>query len=819
MAAINRAQLNQSNQININGFGKVTKNRHSIHNNNIADYVDTQITVVNDDISQLNDSVGVIGSTVDSQNTQIASIISTVDDLDSSVSSLQSGIGNANLATDPDDYSFGTYNLIGGAGAYVNFLEAASTPIVLSADEDAESFWQVYRAEGDAYWQKRENPLLKFSSAFDKIPGVEILNDIGMDAAGTIVGYTGSIVAKVPYVPGDMHEIFNITQNNPGGSGSLSIRFQMTDGGVGIGSVVTENGIAGQPFQIQTGNPNADGYNIQIRDRDNAFYFNYDNLTIQNTTTDTLVLQAKNAIQSINDRDLEPSDAFKATLVLKDSIKTNDKTDGVVLLQNRTINSSGVVVEEFGSIVAQIPYTPNDLHRIENIETIADGGDSTVTIRLRVTESGTPVGGIATEIGNKGKPYYSGTSNPLATGYNIIVKSEPATDYFDYNKLTITNVTTGEVLFQANENITAIENKGINGSKEYTNEILNKVNTPSCTVVCKGSEDFKRFDASSITMCKDGTLLLAVTKFLDDSEDAGLAHLDFYKSFDGKRWVFMSTLPPDVGSYSYLIPSLYTQANGDIICVFLRTPNGLGQFANIIKVKSTDGGATWGAYTTVTPSDGGYTTMISDRIFKQGSKLFFPINVLVSGDGTSENSVYKGGLMTSIDDGNTWTNSGIDLLDTGTGTQTTVIEPGIYDLPNGDLVYYFRTLKGWCRAFKSTDGGATWGAPYNLFRAANSTQSIKRLNATNNVLEAIYIAVANTIDGVITSHTVDRRFMQVLRSKDGENFERDVMIYNYNNANTVAFEPNIFENGDEVIVTWSTLYGDLSDLLISTIKI
>lgn len=57
-----RDELNQSNQTNILGAGKVTKNRHWTHNDNIADYVDERIESLPEDadfISKVAQSSGI----------------------------------------------------------------------------------------------------------------------------------------------------------------------------------------------------------------------------------------------------------------------------------------------------------------------------------------------------------------------------------------------------------------------------------------------------------------------------------------------------------------------------------------------------------------------------------------------------------------------------------------------------------------------------------------------------------------------------------------------------------------------------------------
>jgi len=58
---MNREQLNQSNQTNILSAGKVTKNRHWTHNDNIADYVDGSIEALPEDAAFIGEVVSSSG--------------------------------------------------------------------------------------------------------------------------------------------------------------------------------------------------------------------------------------------------------------------------------------------------------------------------------------------------------------------------------------------------------------------------------------------------------------------------------------------------------------------------------------------------------------------------------------------------------------------------------------------------------------------------------------------------------------------------------------------------------------------------------------
>ncbi|MFA6057301.1 MAG: hypothetical protein WC756_03815 [Taibaiella sp.] len=80
----------------------------------------------------------------------------------SQMNTVASGIGNAIFTSDPADADYNTYNLVGGAGVYTNFLSDVATPIELTSAQvppTAKKAWQVYRTEPTGYWTLKEVPL------------------------------------------------------------------------------------------------------------------------------------------------------------------------------------------------------------------------------------------------------------------------------------------------------------------------------------------------------------------------------------------------------------------------------------------------------------------------------------------------------------------------------------------------------------------------------------------------------------------------------------------------------------------------------------
>ena len=89
----------------------------------------------------------------------------------------------------------------------------------------------------------------------------------------------------------------------------------------------------------------------------------------------------------------------------------------------------------------------------------------------------------------------------------------------------------------------------------------------------------------------------------------------------------------------------------------------------------------------------------------------------------------------------------------------------------------------------STDGGVTFGATFNLFRAPNSMTAIRK--STNLLIDGshYYLAVANDI----ALHGNTRRALRLLISKDGLNwFETGKHVMNYELKATGGYEPSIF---------------------------
>lgn len=247
-------------------------------------------------------------------------------------------------------------------------------------------------------------------------------------------------------------------------------------------------------------------------------------------------------------------------------------------------------------------------------------------------------------------------------------------------------------------------------------------------------------------------------------------------------------------------PDVYQKENGDLIMFYSLQPTS-ATTRNLLSAVSTDDGLTWSQ-----PVDYGLTLAPSGT------------GALKASNGQIYKLIYGGSsgikILKSTDNGGTFVDQGLTLKDVADAAYvdgTSATEPGIYETTPGTFILWFRSLyRGYCRAMKSIDYGASWSAPFNLFKAPDSMSSIKKITFYNASLgdTSVYLAVHNRLlVDLPVGQSEDRKFMVLSVSRDGLTFvTTDVLIYSYTgNTNfSRSFEPNIFDDGHNIKIGWST---------------
>lgn len=523
-----------------------------------------------------------------------------------------------------------------------------------------------------------------------------------------------------------------------------------------------------------------------------------------------------------------PLGFFQANAVQKNAIGILDFefSSNVTVVRDKYVNSTGFPTDEAGSVYIEIPYPTVGQHIIyQGMAAVAgvDVSSEYLFDRVWLDVSGNRTGNLLVNGSSlTNQPFDIFTSNATLVKLRINIFRPSQEGKFDFKNLKISNQNTGEVYVTFRNLVNKVEGRELLPATQYQAEVnskftqvntglskLNVVNIGRNTAVQRVSDDHKRFDHGHFKRASDGSLIAIHTYFGKSPADLKPSKIAVSKSFDnGVTWPIMTVKEftnafTDVEAESNT--DVIQKANGDFVVFHsVKTISNGDNRALAYSVLSSNG-TSWSETTFVTgfdrtaPGGGGGCVMRSGIIY-------VPIYRLISGS-TSADALSVGGLLKSTDGGETFINTGIQLYDTMfvTEPQKAVFEPFIYETTNDVLIYGYRTLKGYCRGRKSTDGGLTFGDSFNLFKAANSMSNVKRLSFYDSKLNIIYVAVHNKIEGAITSHTEDRKYMHISVSVDGEIFYNNgEMIYKYN-GNKIAFEPNIFDDPvtNNIYVAWS----------------
>lgn len=285
-----------------------------------------------------------------------------------------------------------------------------------------------------------------------------------------------------------------------------------------------------------------------------------------------------------------------------------------------------------------------------------------------------------------------------------------------------------------------------------------------------------RNDQSATVELQDGSgrFMIAITHFGAISSDASAAVL--YKAFStdrGRTWgtpvLLQDTL---AGGHSVQIASFYVKPSNQhvIMLYFARYSTTVPVNSAIYKTEYSADMSTIISGPTQIVAPTAYNVPNSDRIFIDNinGRLLYPYGVLTSTatTGSSTISTYQGRLLTSSDNGDTWSDNGLAV----TGVYNSsgfggVLEPGIYYTPGQGLIYYYRTLVGtvWANTLTYSAGTYSAGAAFSTnLPVMNSGIDIKYV-AKKNML----IAGKTRLIGTSPTTQANKLFIDLSMSNTG----------------------------------------------------
>ncbi|MFB3788260.1 MAG: sialidase family protein [bacterium] len=250
---------------------------------------------------------------------------------------------------------------------------------------------------------------------------------------------------------------------------------------------------------------------------------------------------------------------------------------------------------------------------------------------------------------------------------------------------------------------------------------------PFRLVVCPASPDNPRNSEADIVELKDGTLLLAWSRFRGGEDDA-TAVIAAKKSRDGGRtWGDEFILQENFAKQNVMSVSLLRLASGKILFFFL-AKNGPDDLHLYVRA-STDEAQTWSDPLKVTQGPGYHIMNNARAIQLRSGRILCPI--AWSPNIATQYQKQDCFCYYSDDEGATWKKSS----STVTLGSSPAMEPGLVELKDGTVMMIIRTALDRIYQAFSSGRGDTWGPPEaSSLTAPAAPSTISRIPATGDLL-------------------------------------------------------------------------------------
>lgn len=655
---------------------------------------------------------------------------------------------------------------------------------------------------------------------FEFSDNVDVFLDTYINETAYPTPEPGAMYIEFPYEPSQNVIYEGVTGGSPGTYWISHAYLNALGDREGI-RYRTGDDLSLQPYNLVTGVSGRVKIRINIFRPQQEGVYDFSNFKLYNADTGEVYARYRPAVTEILGRPIEPSPEFKGIVLKKSDIRRVGFhfASHVEVFHDMFANETAYPHPEKGSVYIEIPYSAGQSVVYEGV---TGGGAGTYWMSSAyLLEDGTrQVIQYRTgdDLGSQPVVFRTNAEDRVKIRINIWRPQQEGV--YDYTDFKIWNENTGEVYAEWAPSVYAIDGRELEPSQAFKKELEFKRDQLSSRIhvaaqlgvqnypVQRVTVNNRRFDHGMVKRTTDDLLVCVHSYFFSAGGDFQPSQIAVTRSLnDGRTWGSAMVKPlwgglPDVEAESN--PDTVTNINGDVIVLFNVKTVSDGEDRAIAKTTLSADGLTWGPVELLTPFDGS-TTGGSGGYIRANGDIYMPYYKRVSsGGGGSGSTVAEGRCLISTDGGDTFADAGWSISDTNPDMPT-VFEPGVYGIGGNSLIYYYRTLQGYCRARRSDDLGATWGPSFNLFKAANSLSCVKRLSGLDNNLLNRYLAVCNPIEGAISSHTQDRRNMALLVSNDGLNFKKlEGLFYQYNGTK-IAFEPNIFEdrNTGKLMIAWS----------------
>jgi sialidase-1 len=249
----------------------------------------------------------------------------------------------------------------------------------------------------------------------------------------------------------------------------------------------------------------------------------------------------------------------------------------------------------------------------------------------------------------------------------------------------------------------------------------------STSLVATSTKEFPRHSEGSMIELRDGTLLLAWSRFTGGGADHSTAHIAAMKSKDGgKTWGDPYVIQPNTGKQNVMSVSFLRLKDGRLAMFYLEKNSDTD--LQVYVRYSSDEAKTWTQPLRVTPG-AGYHIMNNDRVIQTSTgRILCPISWSADIGKRDPLDVF---CMYSDDAGQTWHRSMPDLHAPMGGA----MEPGVVELANGEILMLIRTQTGVQYESISKNKGMTWSAPVpTKIKSPNAPMTVKRIPGTKDLL-------------------------------------------------------------------------------------
>ncbi len=247
------------------------------------------------------------------------------------------------------------------------------------------------------------------------------------------------------------------------------------------------------------------------------------------------------------------------------------------------------------------------------------------------------------------------------------------------------------------------------------------------SIVGQVSAEYPRHSEGDIIELKDGTLLLAWTRFTGGGSDHSTANIAAVTSKDGGRtWSAPCVIQENTGKQNVMSLSFLRAKSGKIGMFYLEKNSNSD--LQVHYRWSSDEAKTWGPVQKI-PAPAGYNIVNNDRVIQLHSgRIIVPVSYTPDIGAPGPLWVF---CMYSDDEGRTWKRSTPDLHCPKKGA----MEPGVVSLADGRLLMVIRNQMGCIYRSFSRDKGATWSEPIPTdLKSPESPATIKRIPKSKNLL-------------------------------------------------------------------------------------